>query len=216
VVAPLASEIAAGDFPQLAVDKGKELVGRCGMLGRHSGLTLQFAGFSGGCRVNPQKTTVTDTPASGTCGEPARSTDMRKTLTAAFLAVGVIAATPAQSQTLYSCSEGSIQDVRSLTEVALARTAGTSRNSASLPSPERIFEDPGAGHLISVELHDRVYTGYFVSTPGRFDAARLTTNDDVTVCVNGGQIIVDRLDGTDYSGRIVRTERIRDVLTDEE
>jgi hypothetical protein len=103
----------------------------------------------------------------------------------ASLALGLLAPPPAGSETRYTCGDGTVRHVRFSTH------------------EERPV------YLVTVQLDDLIYTGRF-SVDGSFDPAHLVPNDMVFICANDRQLVVDRLDGTDYRGTMIRAERIKD------
>jgi hypothetical protein len=61
--------------------------------------------------------------------------------------------------------------------------------------------------LVTVELNGTVYTGRAKADAAEnFDPATLATSEMIAACINDTQMVLDRLDGTDFRARVVRVE----------
>ena len=131
---------------------------------------------------------------------------MRFLVIAGSLAVALMLATPAGAQTLYTCGAGTVRAVEAVAgnEITpVVREIADQSQEGSIVT-EIVFERKPIAYLVTVQLRDNVYTARAAAgVPWNFDPTSLAVDDAVLVCANDRQMVIDRLDGTDYRASIV-------------
>jgi hypothetical protein len=101
------------------------------------------------------------------------------------LAAALAGPARAEAQTLYTCGDGTIRDVQAISE-----------DSETTP----------AEYVVTVELNGTIYTGSaLVDVPWNLDPVQFMADEAVMVCANNKEMVIDRLDGTDYRAKILAT-----------
>ncbi len=112
-----------------------------------------------------------------------------------LLAAGLVIPPAANAQTLFSCGQGSVRRVQSITEESAGRAVGLE---------PRSDHDLRRSYLVVVQLNDLVYTGRSsADVAWNFDPTSLVIGQEVSVCANDTLMVLDRQDGTDYRARVV-------------
>jgi hypothetical protein len=143
---------------------------------------------------------------------------MRFTVITFFVLIATLALRPAQAQSLYTCGDGIVRDVRTVVElvegppvISTPDRWGEPLQHVEVPPPA-----PRLAYVVTVQLFDVKYTSEaFTDAPENFDPTRLSENEIISVCINRDRMILDRRDGTDFQARIIRTERIKRSKTTE-
>jgi hypothetical protein len=141
---------------------------------------------------------------------------MRFTTLTFFALFATLTVRPADAQTLYTCGDGIVRDVRTVIEMV--------EGPPVISTPDRWGEPlqhvqlppaaPREAYVVAVQLFDVKYTGeVFTDVPENFDPTKLSDNEIISICVNRDRMILDRRDGTDFRANIVRTDRVRRVNT---
>jgi hypothetical protein len=130
-----------------------------------------------------------------------------KALVLACLTVSLMVS-PAHAQPLYTCGQGAVLSVQLVTEITTTKTYG------ALPGDEEggfvelgSDEKKDSFYLVTVELGGTAYTGKARSdASGNFDPRSLGNGEPIAACINDMQMVLDRLDGTDFRAKVVRIE----------
>jgi hypothetical protein len=125
------------------------------------------------------------------------------------LAVSLICA-PAHAQTRYACGQGTVLAVRLVTRtVATGSVEPRTEEAESVLSVEILSGAQQKDYyLVTVQVNDIVYTGQAAAGASwNFDPTVLKEHESIVVCANSTQMVLDRLDGTDFRARIARIER---------
>jgi hypothetical protein len=139
---------------------------------------------------------------------------MRTITTTIFAMLTTLGLQSAHAQTLYTCGDGTVRGVSTITEmisgppvVSTFYLAGEPEQDVTLPPPQ-----PRAAYLVTVRLLNVTYTGEaFANAPENFDPRRLDEGEKISICVNGNQMVLDRGDGTDFRATVVRRDQLRQM-----
>jgi hypothetical protein len=126
---------------------------------------------------------------------------MTRLLHVASLATTLISPVPALAQTRYTCGPGVVQAVYRVTETTIRDTTTTGRDAAAgIVMIEQTGERRQREvYSVSVQLGDRLYTSASAGDPnGTLDPLRLAAGDPIRICVNGGEMVLEAADATDY------------------
>ena len=129
---------------------------------------------------------------------------MKRLAIALILAAGLAFASRADAQTLYTCGDGTVRNVQTVTETVVTHTQEEYGNLADDESVT-VGETKVTAYVVTVQLHGTVYEARSsAAAPWNLDPTALTTGEAILVCANDRQIVLDRLDGTDFRATIVR------------
>lgn len=99
---------------------------------------------------------------------------------AAGVAAALLLPSSTDAQTLYTCGQATVREVKKVD-----------------------YE-----YQVRVELADAVYVGRSAGdAPWNFDPTQLAIGQPIAACASGEQMVLDRLDGTDYRAKIVAVTR---------
>ena len=133
---------------------------------------------------------------------------MKRLAVALGLAAGLTSASPADAQTLYTCGDGTVRSVQSVTENVVTQIVPRNPDNPVKSKHQTTRERKPSAYLVTVQLYGVVYTGQSpADAPWNLDPTLLGTDEAILVCANDGQMILDRRDGTDYRAKIVRAGR---------
>jgi hypothetical protein len=137
---------------------------------------------------------------------------MRFTTITFFTILTTLTLRPAEAQTLYTCGQGTVRAVETITQMVGRPLATFTIDPLGEPQElvERPPDEPSPAYLVTVKLFNAIYTAEaFANDPENFDPTRLTENDPISICVNRDQMVLDRGDGTDFRAKIIRAEHVR-------
>jgi hypothetical protein len=98
---------------------------------------------------------------------------------AAALAAALTGPPEADAQTLYTCGQGTVRSVQSITEIVTRRTVTTPIRGDKSLRVEPTSREEHRRYLVAVRLNDLVYTGQSSADASwNFDPTVLTINDD--------------------------------------
>jgi hypothetical protein len=133
---------------------------------------------------------------------------MTRLLHVASLATTLISPIEALAQSRYTCGPGLVLAVHHVTETTIRDTTTTGRDAAA---GLVMIEETGERrqrqvYSVSVQLGDRLYTSASTGDPnGTLDPLRLAAGDPIGICVNGGEMVLEAADATDYRAPLAST-----------
>jgi hypothetical protein len=133
---------------------------------------------------------------------------MTRLLHVASLATTLISPIQALAQSRYTCGPGVVLAVHRVTETTIRDTTTTGRDAAA---GLVMIEETGERrqrqvYSVSVQLGDRLYTSASAGDPnGTLDPLRLAAGDPIGICVNGGEMVLEAADATDYRAPLAST-----------
>jgi hypothetical protein len=124
-----------------------------------------------------------------------------------YVATHLLSASVVDADPLYTCGEGTVRRVQSFIQTIRDET-----QQGIQPYSRWALDtsgDAATSFLVTVELKDRAYVAQSsADSRWNFDPRRLLIGQAIAVCTNSSQIVLDRLDGTDYRAKVVRIEPI--------
>ena len=128
-----------------------------------------------------------------------------------FVILATLGLGTANAQTLYTCGEGPVLNVQTITEMVAQPPVVHTID--PLGEPQQLIEpapnEPRQAVLVTVQLFNVIYAGEaFAADADNFDATELRPDEMIATCVTRDQLMLDRADGREFRARIVRVERL--------
>ena len=134
---------------------------------------------------------------------------MKSLFVGGALVAAFMLAPAAEAQSLYTCGEGTVRQIEIIpgheNVPVVIELSDADADEGSMVTEIVIEKKPDA-YVVTVQLRDVVYTGRSsADVPWNLDPRTLTKDQTIQVCANSREMVLDRLDGTDYRGAIVST-----------
>jgi hypothetical protein len=139
---------------------------------------------------------------------------MKRFAIAGCLTALLMSVSPAGAQTVYMCGMGTIRSMQTVVDAGvkqappgIAERRMMRFNGALQPRP--LSSQKHGSYLVAIQLDDVVYTGRSSHvSAGMADPGRFAINREVPTCIDEGELVFGRSDGTSARTTIVRTTRI--------
>jgi hypothetical protein len=114
-----------------------------------------------------------------------------------------------EASSQYSCGAGRIRDVESVTEVVIVRPAWRRPGeSAATTAPGPVTAEHAHDHFVVTVRFNGAYYTIRAAADASWNLNPMTFRFDesIDVCVNAAEMVLDRLDGTDFRGLVIRVQ----------
>ena len=131
---------------------------------------------------------------------------MRSLVIGAALAVALLLAPNADAQTLYTCGTATVRTIEAVagTEITPVFREITNPSEEGSIVTEIVLEPKPIAYIVTVQLRDVVYIGRSqADVPWNFDPTALARDQQIAACANDREMVLDRLDGTDYRASVI-------------
>jgi hypothetical protein len=127
-----------------------------------------------------------------------------------LLIVLLLGAGRVDAQLAYACGTGTVDRATTVTESGRVPNLSAAEEAVQPEAPSAITaRSTPTHHVVAVRFGDRLYIARAaVHLPWNFDPTTLEPHEPIAVCASHRDLVLDRLDGTDFRASVIRIERV--------